>query len=258
VRVIHATLRELMLKSESEKWPEDELGTPINQEDLLGTLMTFSWVVLDGLAKLGVSEATDPGVREAVIEVWRAIGLELGIEPELLPGSFEEAEALTLLIRARQIVPRTPNPMGRELTQRLVRAMELELREWWFLPTFISCLMRSLLPPDLADALGVPRRLGLDEVTGIALRGGMPRGMVGAILRRWSLALIDEVMEANDPDRRLVDLPWRLVADWWRPPQSTATVQRRTATWRIRVTTSGSGTTSETPRPEHTSGSTST
>jgi len=216
VRMIHATLRMLMLKSESEPWDEKRLGVPINQEDLLGTLMTFSWVVLDGLAKIGVQEARRPDTRKAVIDVWRAIGVELGIDPNLLPGTFEEAEALTLLIRARQIVPRDINPIGRKLTQRLLAMMEKELRAWWATPLFVSCLMRTFLPPDVADGLGVPRRRGFDELTCAALDAGIMATPVGYVVRDWGHRLVDQVMAKNDPKETLVDLPWNLVAEWWR------------------------------------------
>ena len=230
VRMIHATLRQLILKSESERWDKHKLGVPINQEDLLGTLMTFSWVVLDGLAKIGVREASDSATQQAVIDVWRAIGVELGIEEDLLPHCFADAEALTLLIRSRQIVPRDINPIGRELTQQLLATMERELRAWWATPLFVSCLMRSLLPADVADGLGVPRRLGFDEMARAALDVGILRGPVGFVVRDWGHKLITKVMAENDRDEKLVDLPWKLVANWWGPsPTAPLNIQRRTA-----------------------------
>jgi uncharacterized protein with NAD-binding domain and iron-sulfur cluster len=217
VRMIHATLRMLMLQSQSEPWDTKKLGVPINQEDMLGTLMTFSWVVLDGLSKIGVPEARSPEVRQAVIDVWCAMGVELGIEPVLLPRTFDEAEALTFLIRARQIVPREINPIGRKLTQRLLATMERELRAWWAAPLFVSCLMRTFLPADVADGLGVPRRLGFDELTRAALDAGIMAGPVGFVVREWGHQLIDKVMWEHDRNEKLVDLPWKLVAEWWRP-----------------------------------------
>jgi uncharacterized protein with NAD-binding domain and iron-sulfur cluster len=227
VRMIHATLRMLMLTSESEPWDLETLGVPLNQEDMLGTLMTFSWVVLDGLAKIGVPEARCPDTRQAVIDVWSAIGVELGIEPALLPRTFEEAEALTLLVRARQIVPRDINPIGRKLTQRLLATMEQQLRAWWSAPLFVSCLMRSFLPAEVADGLGVPRRLGLDELTRAALDAGIMASPVGFVVRDWGQKLIDQVMTRYDRDEKLVDLPWNIVGKWWRPsPAPSVNIQR--------------------------------
>src|SRR5262249_15015841 len=142
--------------------------------------------------------------------------VELGIDPNLLPGTFEEAEALTLLIRARQIVPRDINPIGRKLTQRLLAMMEKELRAWWATPLFVSCLMRTFLPPDVADGPGVLRLLGFDELTCAALDAGIMATTVGYVVRDWGHRLVDQVMAKNDPKETLVDLPWNLVAEWWR------------------------------------------
>ena len=266
VRMIHATLRMLMVASESEPWDVERLGVPINQEDLLGTLMTFSWVVMDGLARLGVPEARDAETRQAVIDVWRMIGLELGIEEALLPDDFEEAGQLMRLVRSRQIVPREQNPIGRELTQRLLDTMERELRSWWAAPLFVSCLMRAFLPADLADALGVPRRVGLDEATRAVLDVGILNGPVGFVVQDWGHKLIDKVMAEHDRDQQPVDLPWKLVAGWWRPPSPSTPPSSPppyiprggTAACLRQGPTSGSGTTSEAARREPTSGSIST
>src|SRR5690606_21151437 len=53
VRLMHAMVRHLIQHDPEQPW-DASLGVPINQEDLAGTLMTFSWLTLDGLAKLGV------------------------------------------------------------------------------------------------------------------------------------------------------------------------------------------------------------
>src|SRR5436305_14119228 len=52
VRLMHAAVRRLAQMS--PEW-NTAWDLPINQEDLAGTLMSFSWVVMDGLEKLGVS-----------------------------------------------------------------------------------------------------------------------------------------------------------------------------------------------------------
>ena len=51
VRLMHAAIRHLILTNPQAAWDRQELGTPINQEDLLGTLMTFTWLIIDGLLK---------------------------------------------------------------------------------------------------------------------------------------------------------------------------------------------------------------
>jgi hypothetical protein len=49
---MHASVRRL--SAASPYW-KTEWNVPVNQEDLLLTLMSFSWVVMDGLEKLGVT-----------------------------------------------------------------------------------------------------------------------------------------------------------------------------------------------------------
>ncbi|WP_318506550.1 oxygenase MpaB family protein [Bacillus sp. T3] len=51
VRLMHSSIRHLVQKT--GRWNEKENGIPICQEDLLGTLLTFSIVIINGLRHLG-------------------------------------------------------------------------------------------------------------------------------------------------------------------------------------------------------------
>lgn len=201
VRFIHTVIRSLIRHDLREQWNEREWGVPLNQEDQAGTLMSFSWVVLDGLARLGVAQAEQPATREACIAVWRWIGAEMGIV--VLPDDFASAEHLTRTIWARQVVPRVPNPVGRELTQRLLEAMESALPLPGFDP-FVSAMMRALLPPDVADSIGVPLRHVSDFATRKALRIPLLSGIFRSLLNDWGAALVDQVMRDADKDGMLV------------------------------------------------------
>ena len=46
-------IRSVMTRS--TKWDHPSFGVPINQEDLAGTLLTFSFLAIDGLRKLGAN-----------------------------------------------------------------------------------------------------------------------------------------------------------------------------------------------------------
>lgn len=203
VRLIHAMIRQLILADKRETWQGSQWGVPLNQEDQAGTLMSFSWVVLDGLRRLGVEQATDQATRDACIEVWSWIGGEMGIR-QLLPKSFVEAEQLTRAIWDRQVVPRMPNPVGRELTQQLLDAMESALPLPGFDP-FVSCMMRALLPPEVADSLGVPLRTVRDFATRQALESSLLTRVFRSMLSDWGRALVDQVMRDADPDGMLVN-----------------------------------------------------
>src|SRR5262249_36156671 len=85
VRLMHAAVRHLLTHDPATPW-DASLGLPINQEDLAGTLMTFAYVVLDGLARLGIALASDD--REAYVHCWQAIGRIMGVREELIPADF--------------------------------------------------------------------------------------------------------------------------------------------------------------------------
>jgi len=97
---------------------EPAWGLPINQEDLAGTLMSFSWIVLDGLEKLGAALTSDE--REAYLHCWKVIGHLLGIRNELLPKNFDSARDLAAAIVRRQF---GPSSEGKALTKALVDMM---------------------------------------------------------------------------------------------------------------------------------------
>jgi hypothetical protein len=215
VRLIHAAIRRLISSDEREQWDALAWGVPLNQEDQAGTLMSFSWVVLDGLRKLGAESVADARTRDATIEVWSWIGSHLGIQPILLPKSFEEAEALTRAIWAHQIVPRVPNPVGRELTQKLLEKMEETLPLPGFDP-FVSCMMRFLLPPDVADSIGVPLRRVRDFTLRTVLEKRVFSRVFRSLLNDWGWALVDQVMRDSDQDGMLVHFDE--IEDRWRGP----------------------------------------
>lgn len=111
VRLMHATIRRLAVASPTWK---SEYGLPVNQEDLAGTLMSFSHITLDGLSKLGV-ELTDQD-RQAYIHCWNVIGHQLGLRDDLLPAAPAQAKALADAIAAHQF---GPTQDGQDLTKAL-------------------------------------------------------------------------------------------------------------------------------------------
>ena len=130
VRLMHAAIRHLILKDPGAAWSVDELGVPINQEDLRGTLMTFTWLILDGLQKLGA--ALTPQEQQAYLDAWLLVANELGIERELLPRTVAEAREVTAIIERRQVAE---SPEGREMMAALLGMMQSNLpRELTTLP----------------------------------------------------------------------------------------------------------------------------
>jgi hypothetical protein len=118
VRLMHALVRHNVKNRVGQPWP-DALGCPINQEDLAGTLLTFSFLVLDGLRKIG-AELTDEDER-GYLELWRQIGGILGIDERLASACARAPAQMATQIGRRQI---RPCPEGKELARQLVDAVD--------------------------------------------------------------------------------------------------------------------------------------
>lgn len=148
VRLIHAAVRYL-IHSYDRTW-RPEYGTPINQEDMVGTMLSFSVAVIEGLRRLGMEPAAADA--EAYFHSFRVLGYLMGISSQVLPESLAEARELALLIGKRQL---GESSEGRELTRALVRLMDEAYP--WPLKGMGPALMRFLLGEELADQLAVPK-----------------------------------------------------------------------------------------------------
>jgi hypothetical protein len=150
VRLMHAAIRHLLLHDPRTPWDQADLGLPINQEDLAGTLMTFSYQILDGLNSLGL--ALKPDEQQAYLESWQAVGHLMGVRPELIPRTMADAKILTDTIERRQIAA---SMEGKALAQALLQMMDHASPR--FAHGIPPAMMRALLPPHVADFLGIPK-----------------------------------------------------------------------------------------------------
>jgi uncharacterized protein (DUF2236 family) len=148
VRLLHAAIRHLV--TASRRWDEDGDGVPICQEDLAGTLMSFSSIVVDALRKLGVR--VDDDEAEDYYYRWRAIGQMLGIDPVAIPPDLAAARALTDLIAQRN---HRRSDEGIEMTRAL-----FELHSESLPPGFAGAapaLTRYLVGDEMCALLDLPR-----------------------------------------------------------------------------------------------------
>jgi hypothetical protein len=116
VRLIHALIR-WDVQAQETSW-DPAWGVPINQEDMLGTLLTFSAVVLHGLRLMGAEIAQTDA--DAYMVAWREIAPLLGIDKALVPSTEAEGVSLANQIGNRQI---RSTQEGRELTEELLKAV---------------------------------------------------------------------------------------------------------------------------------------
>ena len=128
---------------------------PVNQEDMAGTNLAFSYIVLRGLRKAGVT-ATE-AEEEDYLHHTNVIGYLNGIAEELLPANLREAYHLDRAIARRQF---RSSEAGIGLTRSLLNAIAEVGGAVTDRPEGVRNLaaaqMRFFLGDVHADALGIP------------------------------------------------------------------------------------------------------
>lgn len=231
VRLMHAAIRHLILSDAASPWDVMELGVPINQEDLLGTLMTFTWLILDGLARLGI-ELT-PRDRQSFLETWLVVGGLMGIEPALLPRTVADAKAVTELIERRQVAA---SPQGQEMTAALLGMMQTNMPHPF--KSMPGCLIREFLPPNVATFLGIPSHPLREEMIRLADKALRPlerfvdyEARRHALVRTFSVHLLRWMLKIElDGQPARFAIPDALQEDWQiAPPDSEESFWRKIA-----------------------------
>lgn len=211
VRLIHAAIRYQLLHA---KW-DGSLGIPINQEDLAGTLLTFSYLPVEGLRKLG---ATIPGeAAEAYFETWCAVGRLLGVMPEMIPEELEAGAELEDLICKRQFAP---SDEGREMTRALTEMLERNSPP--LLEGVPTGLMRLFMNGEVADYLGIPNSELDKDLADVAVHFSkfvdldlQESQWQAMIFRHHILSLIEVMIKAEGgPERDFFRLPTELHEKW--------------------------------------------
>jgi hypothetical protein len=155
VRLMHAAVRHLLRDPldlpETVPFDEAKLGVPINQEDLIGTMFTFSLIGLQVLERGGVRITEEDA--ESYVHTWNVIGHMMGIRNGLLPLDRTDAATVFLRIQARNY---EESDAGKELTAAAIEVMQdfLGLRALRGVP---AAGIREYLGNDIAKFLGVPK-----------------------------------------------------------------------------------------------------
>jgi len=148
VRLMHAAVRHMMLVHTDVRWDEG-WGKPINQEDLLETLLTFTEIVFEVFDKTGVTYSDDDA--EAYLHTWSYVGHILGVLPDRLPLSRADTRALMPIVRRRQF---GPSEAGTLLTGALLdEGRKVSPPGFRGLP---ATTVRYYVGDTVADSLGVP------------------------------------------------------------------------------------------------------
>lgn len=153
VRLMHAAIRQHILLEEKwrKHWKLEDWGLPINQEDMAGTLMTFSVQILDGFRRFNIPVAKEE--QEAYLHCWKVIGHLMGVEQELMPADVDEALSMAYAILDHQ---KGESDAGRALAAALVGFMEKKI-PFRILRGLPIAIIRRSVDRDIADILGLPR-----------------------------------------------------------------------------------------------------
>lgn len=147
VRLLHAAIR--FYTGKSSKWNAPDWGLPVNQEDMAGTNLSFSLLVIRGLRKFGLTiEYKD---QQAFMHLWNVIGFLLGVDERLLPETGKEALLLEEAIRLRNF---KTSEHGISLTQSLIKYFASVDPN--FQPKQTMELMRYLMGDEVANLLQLP------------------------------------------------------------------------------------------------------
>jgi ER-bound oxygenase mpaB/B'/Rubber oxygenase, catalytic domain len=160
VRLMHAAVRQLIEDHASQKpglW-DLNWGIPINQEDLAGTMLSFSYVPLDPLRRLGLSVSDEDA--EAYLHLWNVIAHLLGVQDKMLVQGIDDATALIEAIRRRQF---RASAEGREMTAALMELLD-EMTPGHDFDKTIPPLIRHLVGDKIADMLAVPPSSFTDDL----------------------------------------------------------------------------------------------
>lgn len=225
VRLMHAAIRWLVDHDDRVQRPahlspvlmptglvwSPSWGRPVNQEDLAGTMLTFTTVVLEAFRRSGVEY--DHAAAEDFFHLWRVIATQLGVAPELIPGDLTAAAELQRRIFGRQ---HAASAVGTALTATLLRLLDDRL------PGPVARLgppmLRRYVGDEVADLLEVPRAPGANWILDVlvALTRLSSRGRRHDPVPRWlsnriGRFLLDGLLAADRGGERVpFNIPDRL------------------------------------------------
>ena len=219
VRLMHASIRYYFMREvESGKIDYDKhsYGLPINQEDLLGTMLAFSCVVIEGIEKIGIKISIEE--KEAVLHLWKCIGYLIGIDEELMPDNYDTSLHTWKMITDRHF---KETEAGSTLTNILVEFLDEILKEK-FLDDVIPILMTTLMGEKTMKLLNVrtPKYYNpialISFLLGILLLNLESKGFVSRIASRYVnlkilYALEKYIAEGEDTG---IYIPPNLRNDW--------------------------------------------
>jgi len=151
VRFLHGKVRQRLRSS--ERWNAEEWGIPINQEDMIATLLSFSFNIVVALSIMGIN--LTKGEVDDYLHLWRYIGYLSGVRDDLNPCiSYEISRATVESIVVHLIQPDESSIfLAHHSIESLMDERNVAVR--WSLPAHYQ-MARMLMGDELADCLQLP------------------------------------------------------------------------------------------------------
>ncbi|WP_114752562.1 oxygenase MpaB family protein [Pleomorphovibrio marinus] len=150
VRLIHAFSR-YFIHHFHPNW-DSSWGKPVNQEDMLGTNLAFSLLVIRGMRKMGAAVKREEV--DAIMAYWERVGYCLGILVDYWPDDAKSSFLLEKTIRDRQM---KSSEAGKLLVNSLMGHFTEKLNNPVVVP-FLEDVLVYFIGPQAAVALGLKKR----------------------------------------------------------------------------------------------------
>jgi hypothetical protein len=206
LRLLHAGVR--ALAGRYRPTYRERFGVPVNHEDMLATIMAFSYLVIVGLRRLELPLTSEEA--EDLYYLWRIFAQLMGIHPagrphddSFVPATLDEAEAFYTAYVRRNDTGADKNPYGVVLTTDNVKMMRgmipagLRLFGFGFAPRI--CMTELLTSEELARVgyAPLPGHLLLKALLALALRFGQDAGRDAPIVSSLARHLLQAMVDAS-------------------------------------------------------------
>jgi ER-bound oxygenase mpaB/B'/Rubber oxygenase, catalytic domain len=149
VRLMHAAIRYYIRRD--GKWDVASLGLPINQEDMAGTMLSFSSLTQEGLDIMKIPY--EQALADGYFHIWQVAGYLMGLDPRLIPSQPADGHALGWKILHRNM---GASQAGAELRRALVDFVK-GIIPFGFMKFLPEVFIRHYCGDQIADYLGVQR-----------------------------------------------------------------------------------------------------
>ena len=214
VRLIHAIIRHYL---KQKNWDSSKFDEPINQQDMAGTLMSFSALVLEGMEQLGIK--LERVEREAYFHTWRVVGHIVGLRDDLIPESADDGLRLGHIILDNQLAESDHSKV-------LMKSL-LDFQDSISKPYFSSQgnieMMRLMMGDKISDILAVPaadsrkvKKLGRKIKIIASIAEFLDHSLIFALVIQFISKIGLQLMITRMTPSRIINfyLPKSLTQDW--------------------------------------------